>query len=185
MIAPDFSLESKNILSTKKNLILIQYNATNSQTSLHLKTTRNFLLLQNKDNKVINKKDLIIKTKIAPSDKEKKDMIFSFIISKYLNSNAIVLAQNQATVGIGVGQMNRLEAAKQAIKQMKSNFKKYNPVLASDGFFPFSDIVKLCSRNNIKGIIQPGGSKNDKEVIDVANENKISLVLTGIRHFKH
>ena len=185
VIAPDFSLESKNILSTKKNLILIQYNATNSQTSLHLKTTRNFLLLQNKDNKVINKKDLIIKTKIAPSDKDKKDMIFSFIISKYLNSNAIVLAQNQATVGIGVGQMNRLEAAKQAIKQMKSNFKKYNPVLASDGFFPFSDIVKLCSKNNIKGIIQPGGSKNDKEVIDVANKNKISLVLTGIRHFKH
>ena len=91
-------------------------------------------------------------------------MIFSFIIAKYLNSNAIVLAQNQATVGIGVGQMNRLEAAKQAIKQMKSK-KKYNPVLASDGFFPFSDIVKLCSRNNIKGIIQPGGSKNDKEVI--------------------
>ena len=117
-------------------------------------------------------------------------MIFSFIISKYLNSNAIVLAQNQATVGIGVGQMNRLEAAKQAIKQMKSNFKKNyfknsTFVCASDGFFPFSDIVKLCSKNNIKGIIQPGGSKNDKEVIDVANENKISLVLTGIRHFKH
>ena len=62
---------------------------------------------------------------------------------------------------------------------------RYNPVLASDGFFPFSDIVKLCSKNNIKGIIQPGGSKNDKEVIDVANKNKISLVLTGIRHFKH
>ena len=82
MIAPDISLETKNILSTKKNLILIQYNATNSKTLLHLKTTRNFLLLQNKDNKVINKKDLIIKTKIVPSDKEKKDMIFSFIISK-------------------------------------------------------------------------------------------------------
>ena len=185
VIAPDFSSESKNILSQKKNLILIKYNAINTKTSLHLKTTRNFLLLQNKDNKLINKNDLKIKTKIRPSDSDKKNMIFSFIISKYLNSNAIVLAQNFATVGIGVGQMNRLEAAKQAIKQMKSNFKKYNPVLASDGFFPFSDIVKLCSKNNIKGIIQPGGSKNDKKVIDVANKNKISLVFTGIRHFKH
>ena len=185
LIAPDFSLESKNILCKKKNLILVQYNAVNRKTSLHLKTTRNFLLLQDKDNKIINKKDLTIKTKITPSDRDKKDMIFSFIIAKYLNSNAIVLAQNQATVGIGVGQMNRLEAAKQAIKKMKSHLKKYNPVLASDGFFPFSDIVKLCSKNNIRGIIQPGGSKNDKEVIDVANKNKISLVLTGIRHFKH
>ena len=81
--------------------------------------------------------------------------------------------------------MNRLESAKQAIKQMKSNFKECSPIMASDGFFPFPDIVKLCSKNNIKGIIQPGGSKNDQEVIKVANENKISMVLTGIRHFKH
>ena len=185
VVAPDFSLESKHILSQKKNLILIRYIGVKTKTSLHLKTTRNFLLLQNKDDKVINKNDLTIKTKITPSVRDKKDMIFSFIIAKYLNSNAIVLAENLATVGIGVGQMNRLEAAKQAVKQMKSKKKKYNPVLASDGFFPFSDIVKLCSRNNIKGIIQPGGSKNDKEVINVANKNKISLVLTGIRHFKH
>ena len=185
VIAPRFSVESKKILSQKKNLVLIQYNQGKRETSLHLKTTRNFLLLQNRDNKVISKKDFTIKTKIKPTASEKDDMIFSFIVAKYLNSNAIVLAQNLTTVGIGAGQMNRLESAKQAIKQMKSNFKKCIPVMASDGFFPFPDIVKLCSKNNIKGIVQPGGSKNDREVIKVANENKISMVLTGIRHFKH
>ena len=185
VIAPKFSQESKKILSKKKNLILIQYNSTKSKTSLHLKTTRNFLLLQNKDNKVVSIRDLKVKTKIRPTASEKDDMIFSYIVAKYLNSNAIVLAKNLTTVGIGVGQMNRLESAKIAIKKMRSNFKKCNPILASDGFFPFSDIVKLCSKNNVKGIIQPGGSKNDQEVIDVANNNKISMVLTGIRHFKH
>ena len=185
VIAPSFSMKSKEILSQKKNLVLIQYNKAERLSSIHLKTTRNFLLVQNKDNKVISKKDFKIKTKIKPTASEKDDMIFSFIVAKYLNSNAIVLAENLTTVGIGVGQMNRLESAKQAIKQMKSNFKKCLPIMASDGFFPFPDIVKLCSKNNIKGIVQPGGSKNDQEVIKVANENKISMVLTGIRHFKH
>ena len=185
VIAPKFSEKSKEILSQKKNLVLIQYNEGKRATSLHLKTTRNFLLVQNRDDKVISKKDFTIKTKIKPTASEKEDMIFSFIVAKYLNSNAIVLAKNLTTVGIGVGQMNRLESAKQAIKQMKSNFEKCTPIMASDGFFPFPDIVKLCSKNNIKGIVQPGGSKNDQEVIKVANKNKISMVLTGIRHFKH
>ena len=185
VIAPGFSVRSKEILSKKKNLVLIQYNKSESVTSLHLKTTRNFLLVQNRDDKVVSKKDLKIKTTIKPTASEKDDMIFSFIVAKYLNSNAIVLSKNLTTVGIGVGQMNRLESAKQAIRLMKSNFNKCIPIMASDGFFPFPDIVKLCSKNNIKGIIQPGGSKNDQEVIKVANENKISMVLTGIRHFKH
>ena len=185
VVAPGFSRESKKILSQKKNLILIQYNSGENTTSLHFKTTRNFLLMQNKDNKIISKKNFVIKTRIKPSPIDKDDMIFGFIVAKFLNSNAIVLAKNLSTVGIGVGQMNRLESAKQAIKQMKSNFKKCIPVMASDGFFPFPDIVKLCSKNNVKGIIQPGGSKNDQEVIDTANKNKITMVLVGIRHFKH
>ncbi len=185
VIAPGFSLKSKEILSQKKNLVLIKYNEGKRVSSLHLKTTRNFLLVQNRDNKVVSKKDFTIKTKIKPTSSQKDDMIFSFIVAKYLNSNAIVLAKNLTTVGIGVGQMNRLESAKQAIKQMKSNFEKCTPIMASDGFFPFPDIVKLCSKNNVKGIVQPGGSKNDQEVIKVANQKKISMVLTGIRHFKH
>ena len=109
----------------------------------------------------------------------------NFIVSKFLNSNAIVLAENQATIGIGVGQTNRLDAARQAIRRMRSNFKGSKPVMASDGFFPFSDIIKLCSKNKINGIIQPGGSKNDKDVIKAANKHNITMAFTGIRHFKH
>ena len=107
-----------------------------------------------------------------PKEKTIDDLIFAFIVSKYINSNAIVLANNLSTVGIGVGQTNRLDSAVQAIERMKNNFKKINPVMASDGFFPFPDIVKLCSRNNISAIIQPGGSKNDDAVIKAANKNK-------------
>jgi phosphoribosylaminoimidazolecarboxamide formyltransferase/IMP cyclohydrolase len=112
-------------------------------------------------------------------------MIFAFTVAKHVNSNAIVLASNLATIGIGIGQTSRIESTKQAISKMKLNYKKVKPVLASDGFFPFSDIVDLCSINNIKSIIQPGGSMNDDKVIESANKLKISIVFTNIRHFKH
>ncbi len=185
VIAPDFSSESRKLLSLKKNLILIKYNPIDKKKSLHIKTTKNFLLLQNRDNKVVASKDLKIKTEKKPNSKNIEDMIFAFIVSKFLNSNAIVLAENQATIGIGVGQTNRLDAARQAIRRMRSNFKGSKPVMASDGFFPFSDIIKLCSKNKINGIIQPGGSKNDKDVIKAANKHNITMAFTGIRHFKH
>ena len=126
-----------------------------------------------------------IKPKKKPNDKLVEDMIFAFTVSKYLNSNAIVLANNLSTVGIGVGQTNRLDAAKQAINRKKLNFKKVKSVMASDGFFPFPDIVKLCSNNNVVGIIQPGGSKNDEIVVNTADKFKIPLIFTGKRHFKH
>ena len=127
----------------------------------------------------------MVKTIKKPSVKIVKDLVFAYIVSKYINSNAIVLVEDLATKGIGVGQTSRLDSAQQAINKMKSNFENSNAVLASDGFFPFPDIVKLCSKNNINAIIQPGGSKNDESVIDEANKHRISLVFTGIRHFKH
>ena len=96
-----------------------------------------------------------------------------------------VLAKKLSTVGIGVGQTNRIDSAKQAIQRMKNNFGHVGAVMASDGFFPFPDIVKICSKNNIKNIIQPGGSLNDNLVIEEAKKQKINLVFTGIRHFKH
>ena len=112
-------------------------------------------------------------------------MKFAFTVSKFVNSNAIVIVKNLATIGIGVGQTNRIDSAKQAIKKAKENFRESYGVLASDGFFPFPDIIKICSKNKIKGIIQPGGSINDDKVIEEARKNKISLVFSGIRHFKH
>ena len=105
--------------------------------------------------------------------------------SKFVNSNAIVIVKSLSTIGIGVGQTNRIDSTRQAIKKAVKNFPKSHAVLASDGFFPFPDIVKICSKNNIKGIIQPGGSINDDKVIEESRKHKISLVFTGIRHFKH
>ena len=96
-----------------------------------------------------------------------------------------MLTKKLSTLGIGIGQTNRLASAKIAIEQMKKNFPKTQALLASDGFFPFSDIVKLCAKNNISGIIQPGGSINDKLVIEEAEKSSIPMAFTGTRHFKH
>ncbi len=184
IVAPSFSIEATKILSMKKKLVLVKYNS-NKKTKKTVKSTRNFLLIQDKDNKTINKKDLVIKTKNQPKDGQIEDMIFGFIVCKFLNSNAVVLTNNLSTVGIGVGQTNRLDSAKQAMKRKEENYNKTEAVLASDGFFPFSDIIKLCSKNKISAIIQPGGSIQDNDIIKVANENKIPMVFTGFRHFKH
>ncbi len=185
VIAPKFSIEAKQILSLKKNLILLEYKQSKTKTPIHIKTTRNFLLIQEKDNVKISKNDLVIKTIAKPSNKILDDMIFAFIVSKYINSNAIVLANNLSTIGIGVGQTNRLDSAREAIRKKKLNFKNEKSVMASDGFFPFPDIVKLCQKNKIIGIIQPGGSRNDEVVISTANKFKIPLIFTRKRHFKH
>ena len=115
-----------------------------------------------------------------------KDLLFAFTVCKYVNSNAIVIAQDKAVTGIGVGQTNRLDSTKHAIKYSLENFKnKKNIVLASDGFFPFSDIIKICNDNGVKAIIQPGGSINDKAIILEADKSGIAVVFTGMRHFKH
>ncbi len=185
IIAPNFSQTSKKILSEKENLILIKYKPSKSKLGLHFKTTKNFLLAQDKDEKKITHKDMKVKTKKVPSKKLLDDMIFAYIVSKYLNSNAIVLAEKLSTLGIGSGQTNRLDAAELAIKRMKKNSKTKNAVMASDGFFPFPDIVELCAKNMIYSVIQPGGSKNDSAVIEMSNRKKISMIFTGIRHFKH
>ena len=112
-------------------------------------------------------------------------MLFAYTVSKYVNSNAIVLASGLRTVGIGIGQTSRVDSTKLAITKVNKKYKGNNTVLASDGFFPFPDIVKICSKNNIKHIIQPGGSINDKSVIKAADKLNISIVFTKIRHFKH
>ena len=185
VVAPDFDREAIEFLSNKKNLILVKYASSKEKTLISLKSTRNFLLVQEKDLSIVSRENIIIKTKKKVTKKQLEDMIFGFIVAKYVNSNAIVLSNNLTTTGIGVGQTNRLSSAKQAISQMKKNFKNTKAILASDGFFPFPDIVKLCSKNKISGIIQPGGSLKDELVIKEAEKNNIPMVFTGTRHFKH
>ena len=185
VVAPDFDREAVEFLSNKKNLILVRYTSSKAKTLISLKSTRNFLLVQEKDLSIVSRKNLVIKTKKKVTKKQLEDMIFGFIVAKYVNSNAIVLSKNLTTTGIGVGQTNRLASARQAISQMKKNFKNTKAILASDGFFPFPDIVKLCSKNKISGIIQPGGSLKDELVVKEAEKNNIPMVFTGTRHFKH
>ena len=185
IVAPDFDDDALKLLISKKNLILIKYSSSNRKTLFSLKSTRNFLLVQEKDQLQVSKNSIIIKTQKKVSDKHLEDMIFGFTVAKYINSNAIVLCKNLSTLGIGIGQTNRLASAKQAIEQMKKNFSKTRAILSSDGFFPFPDIVKLCSKNNISGIIQPGGSINDELVIEEAEKNNIPMAFTGTKHFKH
>ena len=185
VVAPGFSLDAKKKLSSKKNLILVKYKSRKSQNrELSIKSSRNFLLIQDKDTRKLSIKHLKFKTS-KPSQRVIDDMTFAFTVSKFVNSNAIVIVKNLSTIGIGIGQTNRIDSARQAIKKAIKNFPRSTSVLASDGFFPFPDIVKICSKNNIKGIIQPGGSINDDKVIEEAKRHKISLVFSGIRHFKH
>ena len=186
VVAPKISDDAKSYLSSKKNLILIEYEITNKENNLHYKSTKNFLLIQEYNSKLVDKENLKIVTKKKPSEKTMKDLLFAFTVCKYVNSNAIVIAQDKAVTGIGVGQTNRLDSTKHAIKYSLENFKnKKNIVLASDGFFPFSDIIKICNDNGVKAIIQPGGSINDKAIILEADKSGIAVVFTGMRHFKH
>jgi len=185
VIAPDFESEAKDLLSQKKNLILIKYKRSKNSTKFNIKSTENFILVQERNKKIVKRKDLDFKTKEIPNKKSIKDMLFAFTVSKYVNSNAIVLATGLKTIGIGVGQTSRIDSTKLAINKAKKKYKGDSIVLASDGFFPFPDIVKLCSKNNIKYIIQPGGSINDKNVIEEADKLNLSIVFTNIRHFKH
>ena len=133
VVAPDFDKESVEFLTKKKNLILVKYESSKEKNLISIKSTRNFLLVQEKDLLIVSKENIVLKTKKI-SKKQLEDMVFGFIVAKYINSNAIVLSNNLATVGIGVGQTNRLASANQAIAQMKKNFKNTKAILASDGF---------------------------------------------------
>ena len=134
----------------------------------------------------MNKKILKCVTRLKSNAKYLNDMIFAFIVAKHVKSNAIVLANNKQVVGIGAGQMSRVDAIDIALNKMKDNFCKMKPfVFASDGFLPFSDNIILLKNTKCKGIIQPGGSKNDKTLIKKANDLGIPMYFTGIRHFKH
>ena len=163
--------------------IIIKYKKKVSELDFDVRTTRNFFLVQEFNKINIKKQNIHCITQKKPTPKSLKDLLFAFTVVKYVSSNAIVIASNFSTIGIGVGETSRIEAARQAISKISQPSK--SSVLASDGFFPFPDIVSLCKKNNIVSIIQPGGSKNDKTVISKANEDGISMIITGLRHFKH
>jgi phosphoribosylaminoimidazolecarboxamide formyltransferase/IMP cyclohydrolase len=186
ILAPSFTKEAFDILSAKKNIRLMTFDTSLNQQDKNMFISINGgLLLQNLDKKTATDYVLNVVTEKQPAESEIKDLLFAMKVCKHVKSNAITLAKGQKTVGIGAGQMNRVGAALIALKQAESAGHTNQIVLASDAFFPFDDVVKLAHQYGVTAIIQPGGSIRDKDSIKACNKLGISMIFTGIRHFKH
>ncbi|MCE7792574.1 bifunctional phosphoribosylaminoimidazolecarboxamide formyltransferase/IMP cyclohydrolase [Salipaludibacillus sp. CUR1] len=184
IIAPSFSKEALAVLTEKKNLRLLTVNLSSNQPSeQRITTVSGGALMQETDTLSYEDVEVTIPTDRKPSDLELEQIKMAWKVVKHVKSNAIVLAKDDMTIGVGAGQMNRVGAAKIAIEQ--AGEKAEGSVMASDAFFPMSDTVEAAGKAGIRCIIQPGGSKRDQESIDMANEYGIAMVFTGVRHFKH
>ena len=184
ILAPKFEKSALKILQKKRNLILLEMSNVNIKTASS-RTTIFGELYQKEDFSKIDSNFLNLVSKKKSSDKSIKDMVFALKIVKHLKSNAIVLAKNKRTIGIGVGQTNRVDALKFALENMKKNLRSKNFVCVSDGFFPFTDSVKILNKNKCYIFSQPSGSINDKNIIKFVNEKKMSLYFMKKRLFKH
>jgi phosphoribosylaminoimidazolecarboxamide formyltransferase / IMP cyclohydrolase len=184
-IAPKYSDAALSMLKQKKNRIIL----VSKETKYPVETERTVLngkLWQEKDMKIVGANDLRVVTKSTPTGDEVADLLFANTVAKHSRSNTIVLVKDHKLLAAGVGQTSRVDALKQAIQKAKAfNLSLEGAVMASDAFFPFPDCVEIAFQQGIKTVIQPGGSKRDQESIDYCNKNGISMVLTGIRHFKH
>lgn len=185
VIAPSFSNEAKEVLSTKKNLILLEQKETALPKS-QIRTCLNGTLVQEKDYITDTKEQLTYVTKEKPTDREIQDLLFASKISKHTKSNTIVLVKDMQLCASGTGQTSRVDALRQAIEKATSfAFDLENAVMASDAFFPFPDCVEIADKAGIRSVIQPGGSIKDKDSVAYCNKEKMAMVFTGTRHFKH
>ena len=180
VIAPKVTEEAMKVFATKPNIrVLLQ--DLYKQNQVDIKKAFGGILIQDED--IINMQEEKIVTKRSPTSQEQEDLYFAWKVCKHVKSNAIILAKNQQTIGIGAGQMSRVDSMKLAIEKSQSNLQ--GAVLASDAFFPFDDNVKLAAEVGITAIIQPGGSIRDQEVIKTADQHNITMLFTSTRHFKH
>lgn len=185
VIAPSYSDEALETLKGKKNRIILIQNEVELPKTI-VRTCLNGVLVQDKDHKTDTLVDLNYVTKTEPSKSELEDLIFASKLCKHTKSNTIVLAKNKQLCASGTGQTSRVDALNQAIHKAKHfNFDLDGAVMASDAFFPFPDCVEISHKNGISSVIQPGGSIKDQLSIDYCNENNVSMVMTGTRHFKH
>ncbi|UHA74722.1 bifunctional phosphoribosylaminoimidazolecarboxamide formyltransferase/IMP cyclohydrolase [Paenibacillus sp. 481] len=187
VIAPEFTPEALTILTQKKNIRLLRTGvapspANRTETRM-LTSVDGGVLIQDQDIHAIDPSQLKVVTERQPTEAELNQLLLAWKVVKHVKSNAIVLVQDDMTVGVGAGQMNRVGAAKIAIEQ--AGAKAQGAVLASDAFFPLGDTMELAAQAGIKAVIQPGGSIRDEESIRVANEHGIAMVFTSVRHFKH
>jgi len=181
IMAPSFSKEALEILSRKKNIRLLEIKLNGIEAKNKFVSLNGGLLMQEID--TTNASDFKVVTNKKPSDQELEDFKFGEKVCKHVKSNAIILVKDSCVIGVGAGQMNRIGAAKIALEQAKDKAK--GAVMISDAFFPFDDTVSLASNYGVSAVLQPGGSIKDQDSIDMCNEKGMSMVFTGLRHFKH
>ena len=187
IIAPDVEPDALTLLASKKNVRVLRSGEFNkSIQQIDYKRVTGGLLIQDTDCILYDKNSLKIASKRKPTDTEMQDLIFAWTVAKFVKSNAIVYVKDNATIGIGAGQMSRVDSAKIAARKADdAGLVVKGAVMASDAFFPFRDAIDAAANTGIRAIIQPGGSIRDEEIIQAVNDADIAMVLTGIRHFRH
>ena len=188
IIAPIVSADASAVVAEKKNVRLLACGMWDSQrpNDFDYKRVNGGLLIQDRDNGMVCEKDLKVVSKRIPTSSEMSDMLFAWKVAKMVKSNAIIYAKNNQTIGVGAGQMSRINSARIAgIKAEHAGLDVVGAVMASDAFFPFRDGIDNAGKAGISCIIQPGGSMRDDEVITAANEHGMAMVFTGMRHFRH
>ena len=186
LIAPAFTAEAKAALAAKANLRVLVVPISRELNALEYKRVGGGLLVQTPDNFTAQASGLKIVTKVQPTAQQIEDLLFAERVAKFVKSNAIVFCGNGMTLGVGAGQMSRVDSTKIAsIKAQHAGLDLAGSVVASDAFFPFRDGVDVLAEAGAKAVIQPGGSMRDEEVIAAADEHGIAMVFTGARHFRH
>ena len=186
IIGDGFDNEALKILKKKKNLRLIDALNFSPNQDLKFNSTNETILIQSEDTKYFTKKEFQVVSKMKPNKSQFEDLIFAFNICRFVKSNAIVLAANKTTVGIGSGQTSRLDSCQIAVNKMEKIIRpKTKIVAASDAFFPFVDGIEKLVQSGVTAVIQPAGSIRDKEIINFANETDTILLFSKTRHFRH
>jgi phosphoribosylaminoimidazolecarboxamide formyltransferase/IMP cyclohydrolase len=186
IIAPEITLDAQQLLLQKNNIRVLILPLQNGHHHYDLKRIGGGILVQTPDTLNITVANLKIVTKIKPTPQQLEDLLFAWRVAKFVKSNAIVFCRNGQTFGIGAGQMSRVDSARIAsIKAQQAGLTLAGSVVASDAFFPFRDGLDVVVQAGATAIIQPGGSIRDNEVIAAADEQGVSMVFTGIRHFRH
>ena len=186
IIAPSYESKALEALKVKKNLRLIEvknFTAGTARYGMDMKKVTGGLLVQDRDVVCTKESDLKVVTKLRPTKDQLRSMLFGFVVAKHVKSNAITISEGTRTVGIGAGQMSRVDSVK--IAAQKAGPRAKGATLASDAFFPKEDGIEEAAAAGVKAIIQPGGSVKDKDVIATADKLGITMVFTGVRHFKH
>jgi len=183
IIAPEYEPAALDVLRSKKNLRVLRATETALADNLEYRQISGGMLVQTPDTHKLKREDLKVVTKRAPTEEEIRALLFAWTVAKHTKSNAIIYAREGQTVGVGAGQMSRVDSVK--LGAMRASLLIKGSVLASDAFFPFRDGIDEAAKNGITAVIQPGGSMRDEEVISAANEHGLAMVFTGIRHFKH